>query len=69
MIQGVNSTSEYSVHFSVCTDDVRGLLWLEVTVYEPRYPRTFKQFAGNEYGKALEYYNRRQKELKEQYGM
>ena len=69
MIESVNTTSKYSVHFSVCTDDDRGLLWLEVRVYEPGFPRTIKDFPGSEYGKAIAYYKDRQKELKEQYGV
>lgn len=69
MIQGTNTTKKYSVHFSVCTDDERGLLWLEVVTYEPNSPRQVKDFPGDKYGDAIKYYEARQNELKQIYGV
>jgi hypothetical protein len=68
MIDSVTSTKNYSIRFSICTDDKQGLLWIEVITYEANKPRQTKDFAGNKYGKALEYYKRRQAELKAEYG-
>jgi len=68
VIQGTTTTDKYSVQFNVCTDEERGLLWLEVRRYESNKPRTVKDFSGDKYGEAIAYYRRQQAELKEQYG-
>ena len=68
MITSVTSEADYSLHFSICTDEARGLLWLEVVIYEKGNPRRTKDFAGNEYDKAIGYYRRLQAEFKKIYG-
>lgn len=68
MISSVTTTKNYSIKFEVCADDEMGLLWLEVVTYEPKLPRQVKDFCGNDYKKALDYYKRKQAELKTQYG-
>ena len=69
MIEGVTHTSKYSIHFSICTrDEGNRRLWLEVVTHEPHIPTYKKLFTGNEYGKALDYYKKKQVELKAEYG-
>lgn len=68
MFNGLTYTNDYLISFHICTDDKRGLLWIEVVTYENGKPRQTKDFSGNDYGAALDYYQRRQAELKEQYG-
>ena len=67
MINSVTSTENYCVNFNICTNDEKGLLWIEVVIYEKGHPRTTKDFTGNDYGKALNYYRKQQTELKEKY--
>jgi len=62
------TTDFYSIRMDVHTDDSRGELWVSVKVHENNKLYNTENFPGNKYKDALEYFNRRESELKAAYG-
>ncbi|MEI6296198.1 MAG: hypothetical protein WCO84_00950 [bacterium] len=67
MFNGATSTDNYNISFHICTDDKKGLLWLEVVTYEKGKNRTTKDFEASKYKEALDFYKRQEIELEEKY--
>jgi len=68
MLKSITNTPDFNLLLAICTNDNEGLLWLEVSWTERNNPiRHTKDFAGNEYGKAIAYHDKMEAELHERY--